>query len=320
MKSLFQFISLGLTAIMLSACSSEPQSLLKVGLNQWVGYQPMLLARNLGFYNQKQIKLAELPSTTDTLHLLHTGELDAAALTLDETLQAIEQGTPLSVVLVFDISNGADVLITQENIKNLQELKGKRIGVESTAVGGIMLYSVLKKAKLDEKDIHIVYLTLDEHVSAYKNGEVDAVITFEPFRTRLLKQGGNELFTSRMIPNLIVDVLAVRTGQLQKQRTNIQALLDGYYKARRHMEINAKDAMRRMSPGLGITPAELQASFKGLKLPSLAENQEAFSGTPSLFEKKANTVLKILQNAGIIEASLKITSLQNSTFLDSSQP
>jgi len=176
MKRLFQAVCLCLAATTLSACSTEPQPLLKVVLNQWVGYQPILLARNLGFYNQKKIKLAELPSTTDTLHLLHTGELSAAALTLDETLLAIEQGTPLSVVMIFDISNGADVLIAQANIKNLQGLKGKRIGVESTAVGGIMLYPALKRAKLDEKDVQIIYLTADEHFSAYKNDKVDAVI------------------------------------------------------------------------------------------------------------------------------------------------
>jgi len=320
MKRLFQAVCLCLAATTLPACSTEPQPLLKVGLNQWVGYQPMLLARNLGFYNQKKIKLAELPSTTDTLHLLHTGELDAAALTLDETLLAIEEGTPLSVVMIFDISNGADVLITQPNIKHLQELKGKRIGVESTAVGGIMLYSVLKRAKLDEKDIHIVYLTADEHFSAYKNGKVDAVITFEPFRTRLLKQGGNELFTSRMIPNLIVDILAIRTDQIQKQHANIQALVDGYYKARHHMAINTKDAMQRMVPGLGMTPTELQAAFKGLKLPSLAENKALFSGKPSLFEKSTNSVLKILQDTGSIEPSLSLASLQNNTFLSAVQP
>jgi len=321
MKKLVLFIYLGLAAIILSACSlNEPQQLLKVGLTQWVGYQPMLLARNLGFYNQKKIKLAELPSTTDTLHLLHTGELDAAALTLDETLLAIEQGTSLSIILIFDVSNGADVLIARENIKNLKELKGKRIGVESTATGGIMLYSVLKQAKLDEKDIHIVYLTADEHVSAYKNGKVDAVITFEPFKTRLLKQGGNELFTSRMIPNLIIDVLAVRTDQLQKQRANIQTLVDGYYKARHHMETNAKDAMQRMAPGLDITPTELQASFKGLKLPSLTENLGLFSGKPSLFEKSAKALLLILQNTGSVEAPLEFASLQNVAFLNAVQP
>ncbi|MDQ6967845.1 MAG: ABC transporter substrate-binding protein [Mariprofundaceae bacterium] len=321
MKALFRFIILALIATMFSACSSdEPKPLLKVGLNQWVGYQPMLLARSLGFYDKKQIKLAELPSTTDAIHLLQAGELDAAALTLDEALLVIDHGTALTVVLVFDSSEGADVLIARPNIKHLQALKGKRIGVESSAVGNMMLHSILKKAKLNEQDVHIVYLTLDEHVSAYKNGEVDAVITFEPSRTHLLKMGGHELFTSRMIPNLIIDVLAVRTDQLQKQHANIQTLIDGYYKARHQMATKTADAMQRMAPSVGMTPTELQASFKGLKLPSLAENKALFSGQPSPFEKSAHIILKTLQDTGEIDQPLNLTLLQNSTFLNAVQP
>ncbi|PCI43045.1 MAG: nitrate ABC transporter [Proteobacteria bacterium] len=321
MKEISQLALLGLMAIILAACSNnEPQPLLKIGSNQWIGYQPMFLARDLGLYDKKQVKLVELPSTTDILHFLHTGELDAAALTLDETLLAIDQGTPLSVILVFDFSNGADALIVKPSIKHLQDLKGKRVGVESTAVGSIMIYSALKLAKLNTEDIHIVYLPADEHLSAYQSGKVDAIVTFEPLRTQLLKKRCKELFTSSMIPGLIVDVLAVRTELLENQRVNIQALVDGYYKARHYMAINEKDAMQRMALGLSITPIELQASFKGLKLPTLAETKVSFSDTPSSFDNTAHRVLKVLKDTGGIGASLNFKSLKNNTFLNAVQP
>jgi len=319
-KCLLQLMFLGLAATMLAACSSEPQPLLKVGSNRWPGYEPMFLASNLGFYNKTEIKLVELPSATDSLHLLYTGEIDAAALTLDEALVAIEQGTKLSIVLIFDISNGADVLIAAPNIKKLQDIKGKRVGVESTAVGSIMLQSLLKHAKLDEFDIDIVYLTADEHVSAYRNGQVDAIITFEPSKTQLLKQGAHELFTSQMIPGLIVDVLAVRTELLNKQHTNIQSLVDGYYKARQYMLTHEEDAMQRMAPRLGITANEFQLTFSGLKLPSLAANQSSFAGQPSSFEKSAYSVMTTLLHAGSISHAVDLTHLVDSTFVESSQP
>ena len=78
--------------------------------------------------------------------------------------------------------------------------------------------------------------------------------------------------------------------------------------------------MQRMAPSLGITPTELQTSFKGLKLPSLTENQALFAGNPSLFEKNAHTVSKTLQKIGALKTALNLTTLQNSTFLDSLQP
>ncbi|MDQ6968504.1 MAG: hypothetical protein Q9M14_07475, partial [Mariprofundaceae bacterium] len=136
----------------------------------------------------------------------------------------------------------------------------------------------------------------------------------------LLKMGGHELFTSRMIPNLIIDVLAVRTDQLQKQHANIQTLIDGYYKARHHMVTKTADAMQRMAPSVGMTPTELQASFKGLKLPNLTATKALFSGQPSPFEKSAHLILKTLQDTGEIKQSPNLTLPPNSTFLNAVQP
>lgn len=306
---------------LLTSCSSEPQPLLKVGSNQWPGYAPMFLAREIGLYDQQKIKLVELPSSTESIHLLQVGALDAAALTLDETLLAIQHNTQLSIILIFDISDGADVLLVKPNIKSLHDLKGKRVGVESSAVGATMLFSTLKHAKLKESDIKVVYLTVDEHVSAYKEGLVDAVVTFEPAATILSKQGAHVLFNSHMIPNHIVDVLVVRNEQLERQDANIQLLVDGYYKAREFMRKQPKQAIRLMAPQLNLTPTETMNAFHGLKLPSLAENKDFFSGSPSVFDKSSSSVLNILEKSGLIKKpNVDITQLQNSRFIKASRP
>ncbi|MFQ5355783.1 MAG: ABC transporter substrate-binding protein, partial [Mariprofundaceae bacterium] len=295
--SILRLMSIGLAALILAACSAEEHSLLKVGSNQWPGYEPMFLARDLGFYDENRIKLVELPSSTESLHLLHEGTLDAAALTLDEALGAMAGNTSISVVLVFDVSNGADVILASPSILTVQDLKGRKVGVESTAVGAIVLYSALKKAGLAETDVELSYLTVDEHVHAYTKGEVDAVVTFEPSKTKLLRQGAHVLFDSREIAGLIVDVLVVRTDQLNEQMRNIQMLIDGYYKARQYMREQPDHAMTLMAPRLGMSPQALRDAYQGLKLPDLSENQALFSGEPSPFESSANEVLKVMSEA-----------------------
>lgn len=320
LRYLFKFICFSLAMILLTSCSNEPQPLLKVGANQWPGYEPMFLARKIGLYDQHKIKLVELPSATESIHLLQIGALDAAALTLDETLLAVQHNTALSIILIFDISDGADVLLAKPNIKNLHDLKGKRIGVESSAVGATMLFSALKHAKLKESDIKIVYLTADEHVSAYKEGLVDAVMTFEPAATALSKQGAHVLFNSHMIPNHIIDVLAVRTEQLERQGANIQLLVDGYYKAREFMRKQPEQAIHLIAPRLNLTPAETVNAFHGLKLPSLTENKALFSGNPSIFDKSSINVLSMLKQAGLIQKSnIDVSQLQNSHFIKASR-
>ncbi|MDX8388038.1 MAG: ABC transporter substrate-binding protein, partial [Ghiorsea sp.] len=202
--------------LFLSGCFSEPPTPLKVGVNKWVGYEPLFLARSLGAYDEG-IKLVELPNSSESISMLHNKLIDAAALTLDEVLSIINRGTPMTIILPFDYSLGADALVANKSIQDLPALKGKRLGVEASAVGAIMALSALNQAGLEKSDVIIVNLGVDQHFSQYQLGNIDAVITFEPVKSQLLKLGGHTLFDSSQVPGLIVDVLAVRTEVLKSK-------------------------------------------------------------------------------------------------------
>ena len=65
-------------------CQKPPQSL-RLGTNVFPGYELLYLARDLGFYKGKPIHMVELTSASEVQHALRTDNLEAAALTLDET-------------------------------------------------------------------------------------------------------------------------------------------------------------------------------------------------------------------------------------------
>ncbi len=67
---------------------------------------------------------------------LRVGSLDLAGLTLDEALLLAQEGVPIAVIWVLNTSAGADALLAKPGITTLDALRGKRIGVEQTAVGG----------------------------------------------------------------------------------------------------------------------------------------------------------------------------------------
>ncbi|MCK5188995.1 MAG: ABC transporter substrate-binding protein, partial [Methylococcales bacterium] len=94
----------------------------------WPGYDLMFLAQKQGWLVDPNLKLLTTQSATDSIMALSTGQVDGAALTLDEVLLARDKGIPLTIVLVFDISAGADMVLSRAKINSLSELKGKRIG------------------------------------------------------------------------------------------------------------------------------------------------------------------------------------------------
>ncbi|MDX8405306.1 MAG: ABC transporter substrate-binding protein [Mariprofundus sp.] len=320
MRYFHRFLLLILMAACLSGCPTEAPHLLKVGSNQWPGYEPLFLARDLGLYNDQQIKLVELPSSTESLDLLHEGLLDAAALTLDEALHAIDKGVGLTIVLILDQSNGADVLMGRPEISRLSAIKGKRVGVESTAVGAVMLAGALQAAGLTEAEIQPVYLTVDEHVAAYERGDVDAVVTFEPSKTRLLADGAHVLFDSSRIAGRIIDVLAVRTAVMAQYSQQLQQLVDGYFAARAYMDKHEEAAAARMAPRLAISGEELKIALQGLSLPDIRENRQWMEGSPSKLQLSASVLAQLMLKTGLNGREVDTSNLIDAAFIKDARP
>ena len=302
--------------LVLSSCGWLSDKPVSIASHVWPGYEPMFLARGEGWLDTNQVHLVETKSASDSLQALTEGKVDGAALTLDEVLEARSKGIPLSVVMVFDVSAGADMLIARSSIKNLADLKDHRIGVEEGAVGGLMLANILRTAGLRKEQIKVVSLTIDKQTQAWSQNQMDAVITYEPVAGTLLQQGGTKLFDSRQIPNTIVDVLAVRSDALDRAHAPaIRHLLSAYFKALDHLNRNPHDAAYRMAPHMNLAATEVLPAFKGLLLPDVANNHHILSVSPPELLETARKVSAIMVEAGLLPHDDSLKDMIRSDFL-----
>ena len=69
-----------------------PSSKLMVGTFLWLGYEPLFLARDLGYYDENQIRFVEYLSATQTNRALRNNSIHIATNTLDEAILLLEQG------------------------------------------------------------------------------------------------------------------------------------------------------------------------------------------------------------------------------------
>lgn len=306
----------------LVSCAKTQEPKLSIATNQWLGYELLHLSRNLPATDAQpasdRIRLVELLSNTDSLQALAAGRVDGAGLTLDEAISARASGLALKIVLVFDYSAGADALLVNTEIATLAELKGKRIGVERSGVGALMLDAVLRHAGLTSHALQVVDLTADQHLAAFRSGEVDGVITFEPIASQIAKAGGKRLFDSRAIPGSIVDVLAISERALAASPNAVRALLAGYFQALAHLRRQPEDAMRRMAPRLGLTLADMQAGYHALSLPDLAENRRLLSGSASPLAATAASLADLMLRQNMLAQAIALDNFVDSTFLPAS--
>jgi NitT/TauT family transport system substrate-binding protein len=277
-----------LAVCVLLAATSSPahaRQVLRIGTNIWPGYEPLYLAAERGAWRSRfNVRLVEYPSATEVLRAFRNRALEAAALTLDEVLALQGAELPIKVVAVLDISAGGDVILARPAITDFHALAGRRIGVESGALGAYVISRALEIHGMSLADVEIVTMDVSAHENAYQGDLVDAVVTFEPVRTRLLAEGAREVFSSNQIPGEIVDVLVVHEAVLEREGDTVRQLVKGWFQTLDYMKSEPEAAARFTAHRLRITPEEVVSSYDGLYLPGAAENVALLSGalTPTL--------------------------------------
>ena len=301
--------------LLLNACEPAPSNVLKVGTNLWPGYESLYLAQNLGFFDNKPVKLIEMPSATEVSHAFRNKALDVAALTLDESLVLMQYVPDLRIILVMDVSKGADVLLARPTIDSLSELKGKRIGVENTAVGAILLDGALQAANLNVTDIDFLSITANGHESAYEKGLVDAIVTFEPYKSKLMSQGAVNLFDSAQIPGRIIDVLVTRQSVIDKHKESLKIIVAAHFQALEYIQQNPDDAALRIAPRLAVKKYEVMKQFDGISLTGLFENQRYLARNSRVLSKTVEELTALMSKKQLMFKSIDTSQLINDSLL-----
>ena len=290
----FSKVALLLTAlsilVLFSACTKASEDPLKIATNLWVGNEPLYLAAKLNFLKPAKYKFIEYASATEVIRAFRSKSVDMAVLTMDEVAQLIQDGVDPKLILVLDESFGADALIASSKVKNISQLKGKRIGVEQTALGKFFLSLFLEKYKLQESDFQIVNLEVSKHLAAFKNKQVDAVITFEPFLDEIKKMGGQVLFDSKSTPGQIIDVLVVRPEVFNTHKDEIKEIIQVWGKTLSYISENKEESIQLMSERMNISVSDFKSALAKINLIDLDKNIELLDGSQTirnLFRKLA---------------------------------
>jgi NitT/TauT family transport system substrate-binding protein len=254
-RALFAWV-LALT-LLLGGCSPAPEPPLRVGTYPWPGFATLHHARALGRLDVDRVLLVDFDSAGEVMAAFREKRIDAAGLALNEALLMAREPGGVRVVLVFGESAGGDALLARPPIVNLRQLRGKRVGVEAEAEGAYVLARVLDRAGLKEEDIEVVDLPLDKHEQAYYGGEVEAVITMDPVRARLLIAGANELFSSKEIAGELVDVLLVRREVVATHPRALQQVVDAHFHALESIRDDPLRAAERLPRRFGPAPQVL---------------------------------------------------------------
>ncbi|MEX8511952.1 MAG: ABC transporter substrate-binding protein [Leptothrix ochracea] len=121
----------------------------------------------------------------DIMPAMVAGEIDVAALASDGAISGRANGVPILTVAGFAKGGARIVAGTATGIKNLKDLKGRKVGVTRGGMQEILLMAELEKAGLSwsdkgGKDVQIVYLGFADLNQALATQQIDAMCQSEP--------------------------------------------------------------------------------------------------------------------------------------------
>ena len=286
-------LATGATAAVVLAITAIPASAgtMRLGMTTWVGYGPMFLARDKGFFKEGglDVELRIIEDAAIYMAAIAAGELDGNASTLDEIMKYRSPEFCFKAVAALDDSHGGDGVLVREDVMSLKDLKGQQIGMNEGSVSQFWFNILLTREGMTEKDLQITNMTADDAAAAFIAGQIPAAVTWEPHLSLVRsKKQGKVLIDSAETPGLIVDVVALTCDYIKNNPKDVEAFNKGLFKAVEFIKTNPDEAYAIMAKGVGgylEKPADFAEAAKGVRFYDQARNVEFF-GTPDKGEAK----------------------------------
>lgn len=269
-------LSLGL------AITAAQADSLSIGYNQWAGFAPVFVAADQGFFASEgiEVDLRAFPGPADSVAPLVAGHLDVALTTPDALIPANENELLAVAVMVLDASHGGDGIVAREEIRELADLRGKRIGVTEGEVNHLLLMLALEEAGLSGADVRLANMNADDAGAAFIAGQLDAAVTWEPWLSTAVGEGaGQILFTSADVPGMLIDVAAVTPQTLEARAADLGAFVRALDLALAYLDSNPDESHAIVSRWLEIPADEIAEMLEGIRLYGSELNRVLFSGS-----------------------------------------
>lgn len=305
--------------IIFSGCEKAPkESLLKVGISPWPGYEPLALASEKGFYegSATHVRIIRFSTPSESFRALRDGLIDVAAFTADEVFHYAEVRSAPRIFMILDVSNGADAIVAKKSIKSIDQLKGNILAAEGSALGHYLINRSLDFAKnIKLSDIKLTTIPINDQLKAFEEGRIDAAVTYEPLKSLLLSKGAHVLFDSSQIPNEVVDVLVTNDDIITTRSKDLKVLMDGWFKALDYINKNHTTAMRELANAEGSNVDNFTQSFTEIKIASKEDNINMLKTNGSLIQPMKR-LSKLMHDKGSLKNNIDVEPLLDYRILD----
>ena len=269
----------------------------RVGINNWPGFDIVLYAQETGLFRKRglEVELIRFQNGSDAARAMLRGSIDAAFGTIWEAKQLDPGNDKPIFVLVTNVSSGSDGIVTQPNLKSVQDLKGKKLGAKLGTVNHLILLEALKLHNMKPTDVAIENISNQAAAEKMQQGLLDGAVIWEPLLSNTAQDiQGNIVFTTNDLDSLVIDGLVTRSETLRNKKEELTRFMVSWFDLMEAVEKKPNEVFEIVSQQLDQTPESFARDYAGLQKGDISLNLQMFEPQGRLIEalKKMNKLLK----------------------------
>jgi NitT/TauT family transport system substrate-binding protein len=269
-------LSLGLLGA--SAAHASP---IKLGYSDWPGWVAWQVAIDKGWLKESGLDITfQWFDYSASMDAFSAGKLDGVMVTNGDALVTGAAGAKNVMVLLTDYSDGNDMIVARPGIKSLEDLKGKKVGIEMGFVEHLLLLNGLVKNGMSEKDVTLVNTKTNDTPRMLASGQVDAIGAWQPNSGNAMRAlpGSLPVYTSAQAPGLIYDVITVSHASFAANEATYIKLAKVWDRTVKYINDpkTQDDAIKIMAKRVGLKPEQYKPLLKGTHLIDLAEAKKIY--------------------------------------------
>lgn len=211
-----------------------------------------------------EVKWTEFPAGPALLEGLNVGSIDFGTVGEAPPVFAQAAGADLVYVGNEPSSPASEAIIIPKNstLKNIADLKGKKIALNKGSNVHYLLVRVLEKAGIQYKDIQPVYLSPSDARAAFERGSVDAWVIWDPFLAAAEKQLGARILAdgTGLVSNY--QFFVASRSYAQKNPKIIDIVVEELDKVDQWSSKNLKEVVAILSSQTGLEPGVVELAAK----------------------------------------------------------
>jgi len=211
------------------------------------------------------VKVAQFPAGPAMLPAIAAGEVDLAWMGEFPAVTGYSNGLPIQILFMerIDSTNVRLAANPAAGIKELADLKGKRIGVATGSTSHYHLLRALEKAGLKATDVTLVNLTPANMPPAYVAGQIDAAFVWEPNVGALERAGAKPIATTKSLGMITGGVWAGRKAFTDGSPETLQIFLKIWDQAQKDYKAKPAEVRQYEAKRVDMTAEQFDRLVEG---------------------------------------------------------